>query len=74
MSRLKSAWNLPKQIKSVERVIPSESQLLRSTPMQEMGGGEVELDEVEQAWRVPFTPDEFVAEAFKSGHPKNFPV
>ena len=37
MSRLKHSWDLPDQTKPECRVIPAESQLLRSTPLQVMG-------------------------------------
>ena len=79
MSRLKQSWDLPDQIKSECRVIPAESQLLRSTPLQVMGGSDTSgrsfpLGEIEQAWGVPFSPSEFVDEAIKNGHPKSFRV
>ena len=76
MCRLKRPWQLPQQIVSATRIIPAESQLLRSTPLQVMGGYKEPSSsgEVQQAWGVPYTPSEFVSEAFKSGHPKTFRV
>ena len=79
MSRLKQSWDLPDQIKSECRVIPAESQLLRSTPLQVMGGSETSgrnfpSSEIEQAWGVPYSPRKFVDEAIKNGHPKSFRV
>ena len=76
---MKQSWDLPDQIKSECRVIPAESQLLRSTPLQVMGGSETSgrnfpSSEIEQAWGVPYSPSEFVDEAIKNGHPKSFRV
>ena len=50
-----------------------EAQLLRSTPLRSKGGiQQVDSNFVtEVAWGIPFTPDEFMAEAAKTGHPKS---
>ena len=53
--------------------IPSESQLLRFTPLRSRGGefSYNQHNHFEQAWGVPYKPNEFVAEAVKAGHPQH---
>ena len=72
--RLKQKWDIPSSCDSPFAFVPPESQLLRLTPLRSKGGiHEVESDhKFEQAWGVPFTPDEFIREASVAGHPKNF--
>lgn len=71
--RLKQKWNIPSNCDSPFAFVPPESQLLRLTPLRSKGGiHEVEsAHKFEQAWGVPFTPDEFIREASVAGHPKN---
>lgn len=75
MQRLKEPWVIPDAIACHTRVLPADSQLLRSTPLRSKGekllgqGQNKEPDTIEQAWGVAFTPMEFVQEAVQSGHP-----
>ena len=79
MERLKDPWTVPSGIDSPIPQVPSDSQLLRSTPLRTSGGHEAWKEHVgelqprhscEIAWGIPFTCDEFVAEAVRSRHPK----
>ena len=73
MQRLKSDWPIPNGCHAAVAVIPSEAQLLRFTPLRSKGGIlQSDLDKHGQAWGIPFSPQEFVSEAAKSGHPKSF--
>ena len=73
MQRLKTPWMVPAECQAPVATIPAEAQLLRFTPLRSKGGIlESNLDKHEQAWGVPFSPREFLAEAVKSGHPKAF--
>ena len=73
MQRLKTTWTVPAECQAPVATIPAEAQLLRFTPLRSKGGIlESNLDKHEQAWGVPFSPREFLAEAVKSGHPKAF--
>eukprot|EP00435_Cladocopium_sp_Y103_P073783 s444_g45.t1 len=87
MQRLKAVWEVPKEIQSPVRTLPEGAQFLRSTPLRSNGGllsndlladgvisveGQSSSQLVEQAWGIPFSPDEFVAEAVARGHPKSF--
>ena len=76
MQRLKSNWPIPDhfQCNSEDKYVPESSQFLRSTPIiGQVGVREEHIpNQGEQAWGVPFTPQEFVATACQKGHPKNF--
>ena len=76
MQRLKSNWPIPDQLQSnsEDKYVPESSQFLRSTPIiGQVGVREEQIpNQGEQAWGVPFTPQEFVATACQKGHPKNF--
>ena len=71
--RLKKPWVVPHDCDSPNEFVPPEAQLLRLSPLRSKGGiHEVDSSHLyEQAWGVPFTPDEFVKEAYVSGHPRN---
>ena len=71
--RLKKPWVFPRDCDSPSESVPPEAQLLRLSPLRSKGGiHEVDSSHIyEQAWGVPFTPDEFVKEAYVSGHPRN---
>ena len=71
--RLKKPWVVPHDCDSPNEFVPPEAQLLRLSPLRSKGGiHEVDSSHIyEQAWGVPFTPDEFVKEAYVSGHPRN---
>ena len=71
--RLKKPWVVPHDCDSPDEFVPPEAQLLRLSPLRSKGGiHEVDSSHLyEQAWGVPFTPDEFVKEAYVSGHPRN---
>ena len=71
MQRLKTKWHIPNhfQCNSEDAEIPESSQFLRKTPII---GDEFTPNQGEQAWGVPFTPQEFVATACQEGHPKSF--
>ena len=71
--RLKKPWVVPHDCDSPNEFVPPEAQLLRLSPLRSKGGiHEVDSSHIyEQAWGVPFTPDEFVKEAYVSGHPGN---
>ena len=71
--RLKKPWVVPHDCDSPSESVPPEAQLLRLSPLRSKGGiHEVDSSHIyEQAWGVPFTPDEFVKEAYVSGHPRN---
>ena len=76
MQRLKANWPIPDhfQSNSTDKYVPDSSQFLRSTPIiGQVGVREEHIpNQGEQAWGVPFTPQEFVATACQKGHPKNF--
>ena len=76
MQRLKANWPIPDhfQSNSADKYVPESSQFLRSTPIIVQVGVREEHtpNQGEQAWGVPFTPQEFVATACQKGHPKNF--
>ena len=71
--RLKKPWVVPHDCDSPSESVPPEAQLLRLSPLRSKGGiHEIDSSHIyEQAWGVPFTPDEFVKEAYVSGHPRN---
>ena len=66
-------WVVPHDCDSPSDSVPPEAQLLRLSPLRSKGGiHEVDSSHIyEQAWGVPFTPDDFVKEAYVSGHPRN---
>ena len=79
MQRLKSPFCLPAECESTLRVLPEGSQLLRITPLRSSGGitfttptfsEEKGAGVSEQAWGIPFLPEEFIQEAVDRGHPK----
>ena len=72
--RLKVCWTIPKDCDSPASVVPIEAQLLRLSPLRSKGGiHEVDSKHLyEQAWGIPFTPDDFIKEAYIAGHPRNF--
>ena len=82
MQRLKVPLDIPTECESALRVLPEGAQLLRVTPLRSMGGiaAKPSQDAVshvvkqspgtEQAWGIPFSPDEFIQEAANRGHPK----
>jgi len=81
MQRLKSTWEVPETCNSSVLELPVGAQLLRQTPLRSCGGGlnqkfatekESAGDVFEQAWGVPFSPEEFMEEAVSRGHPKLF--
>ena len=88
MQRCKHPLSLPQGCFTTVNPLPVGSQLLRSVPLRLNGGVAdhvskqcSELKEVgnqsespltEQAWGIPFTPEEFVQEAQLRGHPKLF--
>lgn len=84
MQRLKAAWCVPATCTSSVVELPVGAQLLRQTPLRSCGGktneqqtNEQQPEDVkrsigEQAWGVPFCPEEFMAEAVSRGHPKLF--
>ena len=71
--RLKVCWTIPQDCDSPASVVPIEAQLLRLSPLRSKGGiHEVESKHLyEQAWGIPFTPDDFIKEAYIAGHPRN---
>ena len=72
--RLKAAWTIPTDCDSPASVVPIEAQLLRLSPLRSKGGiHEVDSKHpYEQAWGIPFTPDDFIKEAYVAGHPRSF--
>ena len=76
MERLKQPWTVPSSCTSIMSVLPSGAQLLRTTPLR--SNGEIlkitqeNAAEAEQAWGIPFSPEMFIEEAVKRGHPKAF--
>ena len=80
MERLKQPWQVPSSCSSTLSTIPVGAQLLRTTPLRSNGGllymsadKLQESDQIsEQAWGFPFSPEEFISEAVKRGHPKSF--
>ena len=75
MQRIKEPWPVPSQCESILQVIPSDAQLLRSVPLRSNGEilqvKEQNSIQYEQAWGIPFSPDEFIEQAVKRGHPKS---
>ena len=78
MQRLKEPWKVPTTCFSVVPELPAGAQFLRQTPLRLSGGtfpdeSEQTGSEVcEQAWGIPFCPEEFMEEAVTRGHPKLF--
>ena len=74
MQRLKSPLEIPEGCFSALPVLPEGSQLLRCTPIRLNGesSGAQQVDMSEQAWGIPFTPDEFIQVSISRGHPKSF--
>ena len=81
MQRLKEPWTVPSACSSTIEEFPVGAQLLRQTPLRLSGGtvhagsfsSEQSTVEVfEQAWGIPFSPEEFMEEAVSRGHPKLF--
>ena len=78
MQRLKDPWKIPLSCSASVAEIPAGAQLLRQTPLRLSGGiisGKLESmgsEQFEQAWGVPFDPEEFITEAVQRGHPKLF--
>ena len=78
MQRLKVAWPVPKGCSAPISSLPAGAQLLRVTPLRSSGGILQEAscldskNQAEQAWGIPFSPDEFIYEAVQRGHPKAF--
>ena len=58
--------------------LPAGAQFLRVTPLRSNGGilqeasGSTSANQAEQAWGIPFSPEEFIHEAVQRGHPKAF--
>lgn len=85
MERVKHPKTIPPDCDISHEVseIPSESQLLRFTPLRSRGGSDKVFDrgsdshkfdchkatQFEQAWGIPYKPSEFVREAVVAGHP-----
>ena len=76
MQRLKTPWEVPQACYSAVRTLPAGAQLLRTTPLRSKGGllvlNHLDIGVFEQAWGIPFEPDEFIQEAVQRGHPKLF--
>ena len=78
MQRLKQPWMVPTACSSEVSELPLGAQLLRQTPLRLTGESlsfesqNKSADIFEQAWGIPFSPDEFVGEAVSRGHPKLF--
>ena len=76
MQRLKSPWTVPTVCKTDHTTLPTGAQLLRVTPLRSSGGildtGTSEVGLFEQAWGIPFEPEEFILEAVQKGHPRLF--
>ena len=78
MQRLKVAWQVPKGCSAPLSSVPAGAQLLRVTPLRSNGGILQEAscsdssNKAEQAWGIPFSPEEFIYEAVQRGHPKAF--
>ena len=81
MERIKQPWTPSHNMLTV----PESSQLLRTKPLRVNGGLEVSSGGVSEAesvtnrvpraesvWGVPWSEDEFVAQAVRAGHPKAF--
>ena len=76
MQRLKSPWEVPKSCVTGLNILPEGAQLLRTTPLRSKGGllvlNDTAVGVFEQAWGIPFSPEEFIQEAVERGHPKLF--
>ena len=78
MQRLKESWTIPAACSSMMTEIPVGAQLLRQTPLRLNGGTSQAAstrntaEVFEQAWGIPFSPEEFMEEAVARGHPKLF--
>ena len=64
--RLPTAWPVPHEASCALQVIPQESQLLRDSQCADKKGGHRVREVV---FGIPWTPDQFTAEAVKTGHP-----
>ena len=76
MQRLKHSWTVPDFCQTDLQVLPIGAQLLRVTPLRSNGGimevGKSGIGVFEQAWGIPFEPEEFICEAIQRGHPRLF--
>ena len=78
MQRLKDPWPLPNGCSAPISALPAGAQFLRVTPLRSNGGilqeasGSTSANQAEQAWGIPFSPEEFIHEAVQRGHPKAF--
>ena len=77
MQRLTQVWGVPPQCNSPFRELPEGAQLLRFTPLRSSGGilqaeDSHNNESAEQAWGIPFSPEELIYEAVNRGHPKSF--
>ena len=76
MQRLKTSWLVPESCQTDLPMLPKGAQLLRVTPLRSSGGmldvGSSGIGLFEQAWGIPFEPEEFIFEAAQRGHPRLF--
>ena len=76
MQRLKTSWPVPDSCQADVPMLPKGAQLLRVTPLRSSGGmldtGNSRIGLFEQAWGIPFEPEEFILEAVQRGHPRLF--
>ena len=78
MQRLSAPWPVPNDCACSVSVIPKNSQLLRAIPLSVNVGTSARTSAPayqhaaisEQAWGVPFSPNEFKQAACNAGHPK----
>ena len=82
-ARLKDPWPLPHVAVCPERSVPAEAQLLQMVPVKQgssSGGSGGKVCSVgselwnELVWGIPFSPEQFVREAVKAGHPRTLEV
>ncbi|CAE7216539.1 unnamed protein product [Symbiodinium natans] len=82
-ARLKDPWPLPHVAVCPERSVPADAQLLQIVPVKQgsssagsgnkVCGADAELWN-ELVWGIPFSPEQFVREAVKAGHPRTLEV
>jgi hypothetical protein len=76
MQQLKQRWLIPPSCQADVDSLPEGAQLLRTTPLRSSGGlllaKQLAVGVFEQAWGIPFSPEEFIQEAVERGHPKSF--
>ena len=79
MERLKKPWYPPASCCCDWESLPEGAPLLRATPLRSKGrilfnskqAEDQQQNWTEQAWGIPFSPEDFILEAVHNGHPQS---